>query len=301
MDPATRASARAAGLRLLAGAFDAAPTGDPLADLTDLSRLPPYDAEAVAEEHCAVFDRDVVPLAGLFLDPEGRGGGPLVARLAPHFASLGAPSPPTPEALTAQLRGLAWLCAAEAEASADGDESEVLRMRGMERRWLDAVLLPWLPAFVAAVTRTGKPWATALATETLDLLLQLRQELGPAEEPELPPAPATLDLDADDTGIQQIARWLSTPAASGLFLGRHVLERLGRDTEVPRGFGGRQLVLGNLLLAAARFGALDSVIDGLHAEVEAWRRELPAGGVADPWRRKLDASDDVLERLRPAR
>jgi putative dimethyl sulfoxide reductase chaperone len=300
MDAATRASARAAGLRLLASAFDAAPSGDDLATLTELSRLPAQDEEAVAEEHCAVFDRDVVPLAGLFLDPEGRGGGPLVTHLVTHFASLGAPAPPTPESLSAQLRGLAWLCSAESEAQRDGQAEEIVRMRGMQRRWLDAVLLPWMPAFVAAVSRTGRTWATALAGETLDLLLQLRDELGPGEEPELPPAPETPDLDDVSTDIRAVARWLSTPAASGLFLGRHVLERLGRTSDVPRGFGGRQLMLGNLLRAAARFDALENVLDGLTAEVAAWRQELPEGGVGAPWQRRLDQTTVVLQRLREA-
>lgn len=298
MDAALRARARAEGLRLLASAFECAPQGEDLRTLTSLSRVPSCEDEVVAEEHCAVFDRDVVPLAGLFLDAEGRGGGPLVGHLARHFASLGAPTPPTPESLAAQLRGLAWLCAAEAEAIEDGKAEHIARMRGMQRSWLDAVLLPWLPAFAAAVARTDRPWATALALEARDLTLQLRSELGPAEEPELPPAPDMLDLDDGGTGISDIARWLSTPAASGLFLGKHVLERLGRTVDVPRGFGGRGLMLGNLLRSASRFEALDSVVDGLAAEVDAQRSQLPAGGIGAPWHRKLDATQTVLDRLR---
>lgn len=300
MDGLTRAAARAAGLRLLAAAFDAPPAGEDLSRLTQVSRLPDLDEEAVAEEHCAVFDRDVVPLAGLFLDAEGRGGGPLVAYLAQHFQSLGAPTPTTPESLPAQLRGLAWLCAAEADARTDDRDAEVRRMRGMQRRWLDAVLLPWLPAFVAAVARTGRPWATGLAAETQDLCLHLRADLGPGEEPEGPPGPEVPDLDAASTDLGAIARWLSTPAASGLFLGRHVLERLGRSTEVPKGFGGRQLMLGNLLRSAAHLDAFGAVLDGLDAEVAAYRAELPAGGIGAPWQRRLDVTAAVLDRLRDA-
>ena len=150
MDDGTRMHARAAGMRLLADAFDVAPAGEALDLLTELTRLPVLSDEDVAEEHCAVFDRDVVPLAGLFLDAEGRGGGPIVGHLSAQFDALGTPTPPTPESLAAQLRGLAWLCAAEGEAQDDGLADEVQRMRGMQRRWLDGVLLPWLPVFVAA-------------------------------------------------------------------------------------------------------------------------------------------------------
>jgi hypothetical protein len=300
MDAADRARARAAALRMLAAAFDAAPAGEELALLSELCRIPPGTDEDVAEEHCAVFDRDVVPLAGLFLDPEGRGGGPLAGHLEEQFRALGVPTPPTPESLAAQMRGLAWLCDAEGEARDDGREDEIRRMRALQRTWLDGVLLPWLPAFAAAVARTERSWATALATEARDLALHLREELGPLVEPSLPSAPAAPDLDDATTDLSAIAAWLGTPAASGLFLGRHVLERLGRGTDVPRGFGGRQLMLGNLLRASGRFDALPAVLEGLHGEVDAWRRELPQGGVGAPWRRRLDATAGLLERLRVA-
>jgi hypothetical protein len=80
------------------------------------------------------------------------------------------------------------------------------------------------------------------------------------------PTPMPTDPLADErTGLRQIAEHLLTPVASGLFLARDDLARLGRAHELPRGFGSRVIQLDNLLRSAVEHQQLGVLLNSLDA------------------------------------
>jgi hypothetical protein len=161
---------------------------------------------------------------------------------------------------------------------------------------------------VEAVERHGGAFHRALAGLTLELALDHRTELGGA--PAEVPAPPTDDPLADPrAGLARVARFLVTPARSGLYLARDDVRALGAGSALPTGFGNRADALETLLRAAADLGGFEDVIGRLGALVAAGRAACAAlersGGaaVADTValrRARLARTGEVLARLRDA-
>lgn len=278
-----------------------------------LASYPDEQPDLVAADHHHAFGWAVLGYEGVYLDREGTLGGPSAERIRAAYAARGFvpdPAGEEPEHLVTELRALAFLCGAEADAHQDGLAQVAARMRGLARQLLDEHLLRWLPLWAGAVRRLELAFPTALADQLEDLVLPHRESLG-APWPEAFSLPsASLDLDDAETGLGEIAATLATPASSGLCLSREDLTRLGRGARVPRGFGDRGLILEQLLRTAARYEALPAVIDGLDAFAARWEDELcPTGRYRDrtwlaplllPWRDRVAGTRRLLARLRAA-
>lgn len=305
MDPSSRAQARSLGYALLAellerGVSDetreAAQASDALA-----AAIGGADDDALAADHERAFGWAAPPLAGFYLDPERLVGG---ARTDALHALLDAAGY-TPdlrhrdvEHLSTALRALAFLSGAESDAREDGHEGAVEKVEGLSRRLLDEHVLRWLPIFVLAVRRTGLPFPAAIASE-LDALVRSHRDAlaGPAPRFDLPEAPAL--LEDDETGLREIGTYLSAPAHAGFVLTREDVARLGRGLNVPRGFGDRTQLIVNLLRSAARFDALDALLEALEEEAGAQAEGLAGyGDVTAPWRARIDESRALLRALR---
>ncbi|MBC8422755.1 hypothetical protein H8E07_01410 [bacterium] len=173
------------------------------------------------------------------------------------------------------------------EASARGSLSELLREPDVPV----ARLRTWAPPFCCALRDLGSPVADAVADSLASLLS------GPAEEAgELVRLRGrSPDLGDPSVGVNELVDWLCTPVRCGMFLSSPVLERLGRELNVPRGFGSRRRLLTNLLRAGAQYGRADRVVDGLRGVVERHRGVL--GGAV--WRTGVlrAASEPWCERL----
>jgi len=124
--------------------------------------------------------------------------------------------------------------------------------------------------------------------------------------PDDPPADL---LDDERTGLKDIARFLMTPAWSGLALSRDDIARLGRSAQLPRGFGDRTQMLTNLLRSAAEYDGLGAVLTRLDQQVDEWRAHyqlVEAEGawtldaVAAFWQARLDTTEAVINRMRTA-
>lgn len=282
LDEAVLARSRAMGCRLLADLIEAPPKAGGWTELSPRFEALGLDDEALAEQHNAVFDRDVLPRPSLWTGVPGDGV---------FLARIGFPVD-EPDHLSAWLRAVAWLLDAEGDAQADGATVQVGRLRFLQAELLDEHVLGWLPAWVVGVERAGRPFPTAVAREALELLLPLRPV------PERPCQGDGLDLDASDTGLAQIAEYLTTPVRCGLHLGPSALRRIGRELRLPGGFGGRTLVLANMLRAASRFDSLPALVGALGSEVDAWRAALPEGSAC--WQSRLDRTEALLLRLESA-
>ena len=224
------------------------------AGFTELAPLvdPDRGSDDEAADHQELFGFRVPPYAGVFLDEDGRLGGRAADASLEAYAAGGLAvvrADIGPDHLATQLDFLAHC--------AEHD------LRDAARAFLDGHVLSWLPSLAAAVDREPFPSYRGLMEVVLEAVVEYRGVLGP------PAPPMAREPDGNDvlsdpkTGVREIAGFLATPARSGIWLGRGDVQRLGRAADAPRGFGGRVLMLGNLLRSAAEFGVLEAVLAGI--------------------------------------
>lgn len=270
----------------------------------------PFDPDEAAADHQHLFGFNVFPYASVFLDPDGLLGGPVAEAVGLHFRTAGFDIDLNQEGadhVGHTLAFLGFLAAAEADAWEDNRPDEAARMQAHARRFIDAHLLPWLPAFVEALQRQQVPFYPHLAGLTEALVLDHRALLGSTVEAVHALAPPPALLDDEKTGLKDIAAYLATPPWSGFFLSRDDIGRLGRAENLPRGFGDRRLMLGNLLRAAAEYDRIEPLLAHLLSLTEAARAhyhalatsDLPiAKTVAAMWLERLDTTQQLIARIR---
>ncbi len=235
----------------------------------------------------------------------------LADRLHDTYRAAGfAVDPTTEEAehLATELRALAHLSAAESDAIEDGLGDIVEHLRALSLRVLEGHLLRWFPTLAAAARSAGRAWPSALVDQVEDLLFMHRRMLGERTHDgdafSLPELPAM--LDADETGLRDLARMLTLPALSGMFLSRDDVARVGRTSRVPRGFGERRVLLENLFRSAVELGSFGEVIGNLIDLFRERDRALEAASatgvpglatLVEPLRRRIATTIAMLERL----
>ena len=239
-----------------------------------------YDQNEAAATHHALFRFNIFPYQSIFWDGSGLLGGVESERVRTAYLESGFETA-EPDHIASELRFLAFLCAAEAEARQDGLPDIAAKCQARQATFLSDHLLTWLPPFVIALERSGQPFYAALAILTLDFVAdhaanldltgwqsQIAQNLSGLSLPE----PPTL-LTNEKTGLKDIARYLITPPHSGLYLSREAIGDLARAHDLPRGFGGRQQMLSNLLYTAVQYDSLPTVLTGLQAILDAWHND----------------------------
>lgn len=273
-----------------------------------------FDADKAAADHYRLFGLNVFPYASLYLDDEGRIGGPVTDYVRHQFRQidLGVDlSQESADHLGHELIFLGFIASAEADAWGDSTDVEVARMQHIQRHFLDRHLSWWLPVFAHAVRRQKYSFYTTLADLTLELVLDHRAALDPDVAESLTPALGTPPklLDDQNTGLKDIAEFLSMPAWCGVCLSRDDIARLGRSERIPRGFGGRTRMLANLLRSAAEFDRLESVMNRLLDWLEDWRTHYCAlrknsipcmEAVADFWLERVENTTHMVQRLQTA-
>lgn len=302
MTPRELAVARARALGLVAELYARGLTVESYAAWRQVpavaARLPAtFDPDAAGAAWVRVCHTELQPYASVFLGTEGLlGGEPAdAARALRRRVGLADPHELEPDHLAETLRVLAWLAGAEADARRDGVDPAPLVALQVEA--LDA-LLAWLPALVVAVEGLELAGADALYPTTLDLVLELcaiwRGTLGEFARVRLPEPP---EVWADPaTGLAALARFLVVPAWAGGGWSGALLHRVGRELDLPAGFGRRADVLEGLLRSAAQYGEVPALTASLRREVERWITRYaalpePVGG---PW---LDRARDTWRAL----
>lgn len=274
------------------------------------------DLEALAAEHYALFGHELFPFEGVFTSDTGLvGGGAAAGVVRAAHAGLGVTceEDPSLDHLGQGLRILGLLAQAELQAQAHGEPGDARTLEHWQRRVLDEALLPWMPPlYVALMGQPRSLWTRALEL-AIGVLARHRAEL-----PGLPQvadaaggtdAAADVDTVLDDprTGLVTVAQVLVTPARCGVYLARRDVEAVARRCELPRGFGSRRDMLERLLRVAAEYRLLPRVTGELLRVIEA-RDEAYAGIEREPglgpyvaaWRRRVQGSRRLLERLREA-
>jgi TorA maturation chaperone TorD len=285
-----------AGIPELAGALDGA--AESQVSLID----------NLAADHYQLFGLNVFPFESVFLDAEGRMGGPSTQVVTDFYRISGFPNNrhgESPDHIGLELAFLAFLCAAEADAWEDERLLSARRLRRIQYRFLDEHLLRWLPGFLQAVRRQGFPFFSELTELAFELACEHYYDIGTemvvrGEPFRLHPLP---DLLADHkTGFKEISSYLLTPAYSGLYLSRDEITRLAQAVALPRGFGDRGQMLHNLFLAAVDYGCLPDVLDRLSALNAEWvdyyrniseQGEIPSQ-IAEVWLERLERTAQII-------
>jgi putative dimethyl sulfoxide reductase chaperone len=307
LDPRRLAEGHRLAYQLFAELLRAGPSAELWPQLEAIPELaeaarPLLAGELAATEHYRLFGLEVFAFENVFLAAEPLVGGERGERLHELYAGSGFQPPgarESPDHVAVELHYLAFLTGLEARIP---ERAEALR--GAQCRFLDEHLLQWLPALVCAIERQAQPFYAAAGSMLLELIGEHRAQLGPpaqapAEAPAEPPAEQL--LDRPETGLAEIAAFLLAPARSGLFLSRGDLLRLGREGDLPVGFGERRTLLRNLLRSAVGYDSLARLAGALCRLADADRRFhercLPTSPAARLWMERLTGTERLLGRL----
>ncbi len=230
------------------------------------------DPDALAADHYALLGLDVFPYASAYLEADGRPGGTttdFVSRLA---ISLGETvgSSESPDHISSECDVLSRLCMIKAGvAPGVVDLQRVVRL---EHDLLDHVF-QWLPVFKHALAESGGSLHRDMAEWMLDIAVDHKRSLASAADkdagfrlPELPDL-----LSTEKTGLRDLAEYLCRPALAGMVVTRTRVEKIARALGLPRGFGDRSLMLGNLFGAAGNYGVVTELITEIKAVALGWK------------------------------
>ena len=292
--------------------FQRGPTPGVCATLEELehfsaivSAIPKNESEdELAAAHESMFGFNVFPFASVFLEPDGRLGQDITQAVR-HFAlSKGIDVDPlgdAPDHICSQLRILARL---------ENDPAS-------SARCIDEILLPWLPAFVAAVEGDcvdgESAFYSVLVHRLLEDIFKYRSALpdaplGSSVDPcSITPSPHELRLEDSDTSVRDIAEYLTSPACCGMFLSRAVITRTAKLSRLPHGFGGRGQMMVTVFRSAAAYDALVAFAESLQETVEKnriiWQKMLGADSSntarewAENWLARLGRTEKALTEL----
>lgn len=284
--------------------------------------------ECLLVEHCTVFERIAVPNSAIYLDPDGISGGAATQAAAHAYqdaSSFLEPAADTllqygmtwsrltslmePDHLANLLRTAAALWAVLdhlAQDPARSSDADTLRTHLAE--FLDSMVLSWFPIYALAVRRLASPFSTMLVDQITDNLLTCRNSLQiPVTHPTSPAiADHHLDPNAPSTTLQMIATWLCHPASSGLMITAHDITAMGRTLDLPRGFGRREMVFGNLMRSAAHLGMFPTLIEHLRDLAQTWQNALRVGRhrhpslapLVAPWMIRIANTERILATIK---
>ena len=100
-------------------------------------------------------------------------------------------------------------------------------------------------------------------------------------------------------------RYLLLPALSGIYLSRDDIGQLGRQFDLPRGFGSREMMLLNLLRTAVQYDALPSLLTALQETCRNWQTnyqtlisQYPKAALfIQPWQARAAATEQMVVEL----
>ena len=303
-EPGTRALARGRAYDLLASLLAEGPVrAEHLAAVPALAPFLPEDPDEAAAEHHRVLTAELYPYESVFLDPSGLLGGQHASQVRLALAGFGVAGRDDlePDHLANQLAALSFLCGAELDAVTDGRGGQLLRIREAQRRLLDEHLLRWLPACGVALEQLDSPLYAAAVGLLLELAADHRAGLAGAAPIWTLAEPPQL-LEDPRTDLKAISRHLVCPVFAGGFLSQTALTRIGRELDLPRGFGKRWQVLENLLRSGVHYERFGDLVAALDAQLQAWQtryRALASCGLpTGAWTERVDETRSLLERLR---
>lgn len=265
------------------------------------------DFENAAAVHQNLFGFNIHAHESFFLGEDGLLGGDITAAVQHTYEQIGYTAIDAADHIGRELAALAFLCAAESEAWTDNLPHIARQMRAKQLLLLQNHLLRWLWPFVQAVQEHQEIFYSALAVLLRDLVTAHTHQLISSQP--LPPAIFTLPaapaiLEDSKTGLNTIANYLVTPVYSGLYLSRDTIGRIARRFDLPRGFGGRQQMLANLLRSAVQFDQLPMLLNHLQTVAQKWYdgycvpNNAAVTPFTQPWAARLQQMIALLEQIK---
>lgn len=312
MSPSESCLARSAAYDLLARFFRSGLTQQ-LFDEIDLlpglrDSLPDtIDPDALAADHYALVGLDVFPYASAYLEADGRPGGPttdFVSRLALSLGETDGSSESS-DHISSECDVLSRLCMIKAEMISGG--ADLQRVVWLEHDLLDHVF-QWLPVFKHALAEGRGSLHRDMAEWMLDIAVDHKRSLASAADedvsfrlPELPDL-----LSAEKTGLRDLAEYLCRPALAGMVVTRTRVEKIARSLGLPRGFGDRSLMLGNLFGAAGNYGVVAELITEIKTVAIDWQRYFDSlesaeqdvlAAAALAWNERVEVTLSLLDHI----
>lgn len=282
----------------------------------DLARhLPsPFNADEAAADHYHLFGFNIHPYESVFLGTGGNEAASqqdtdIIRRIEHAFDQAGyrpATTEFSSDYIGNELGMLAHLTLAETHAWEDGKSHIAARVQQQQHRFLSEHLLRWLPSLTIAIQGQQNPFFAAVAfllrqfVEDHALSLSTGHPL-PGPEGWLPLPPAL--LQSEKTALRHIARYLCTPAHSGIYLSRDTIASLARHLQLPRGFGSRQQLMENLFQASVQYDQLPDLLASLRTVCEKWQSQYEAAldpvlePFVAPWMQRTTTTSAILEQI----
>ena len=266
-----------------------------------------FDEAAVAHQH--LFGFNLFPYASIFLASDGLLGGDVTAQVVGQYQRSGFAvdsRAASADHIGHELQFLAFLSAAESDAWRDGLPQQVLRVQQHLRDFLQNHLLYWLPPLVTAVSAIAPAtFYAALSDLVLQLVLEQYEQLCANQLPlaQADPLPQPPDLLAQEkTGLRRIARYLTVPPYSGIYLSRDQISQIARQHNLPRGFGSREEMLENVLVTAVQYDTLPALLDTLHQTLADWdtayRQHAILAPFMAPWLHRIQRTQAMLAEMK---
>lgn len=278
-----------------------------LADKVDFER----GFEELAADHYSLFVHNMPPYASIFLEADGLPGGNATEQAASAYKECGFIRKGTSEAadhIGHMLGCLSFLCGAESDAWSDGLPEVAGQIRQLQVKVLENQFLPWAFPFLHGVQSHNNLFFSDLARLAVDTAADHYQNLETLHSPFIPPSTdmtSADDIGNNDTSIHDIVDFLLKPARSGLWLSPEMIGQLGREFELPRGFGERKTILLNMLQAAGKYDAfakltkkISEQYSNAQATFEKIRVDQPyLSPFLVPWGLKIEATNTMLNNL----
>lgn len=276
MDQYQIAIARSHTYRLLARLFQNGPTVDILPYLSELPELSdhlpnPFDPDQAAADFHQIFSYDIYPFEDIFRDPSGLIGGWRSSSLLDLYRESGFPISNSPSHISSELEFMAFLCAAEAQQRRAGTGDRLHRYTKIQSEMLTGHILQWVPAFSVAISLGTNAFYRNLGRITLELVADHGRNIQPPAYAD--PAPPIPDIwDDPQTTLKDIVHFLAAPPFCGIFIGRAAVTNLARAAGLPRGFGGREQMLLNLLRSAGQYDVIPVLLAEITNLAQRWHQ-----------------------------
>ena len=270
----------------------------------------PFNADNAAASHHELFHFNIFAYESFYLSTDGLVGGEKTAVVGQFFQRHGFNAGPIEtevDHLGHELAFISFLASQEADAWEMGQQHLANQLQDQQQQFMQNHMLCWLPACLLGIQNQSDPFFRQLAQITMDLVLNHFDSFWETAVPSaanfLPPSENILAIDK--TGFKEIAHFLLLPAQSGIYLSRDNIGQLGRQFELPRGFGSREMMLLNLLRTAVQYDALTALLTALQDTCRSWQTRYQQ--LADdypqaipflhPWQARAAATEQMMAEL----
>lgn len=244
------------------------------------------DPEALAIAHYRVLGREVPPYASVFCEADGRVGGSVTEAYHRLYEQAGFRLDPRGEPADhlGQILHFLAFCLEQETPACRRAAGQLLHGEALAWRWL----------FAFAVRRQQVPFIERLVQLLIELI-QVHRTLVPPSERPITQRRNDPAMPGPSDNLSVLAAYLTAPARCGLFLSLSELQRLGRQLELPVGFGRRVQVLETLFHTAALHGRAQALLEALLALVAEWQAYLQGrASETQIWLERLAATQSLL-------